>query len=99
MRKTIFMVTALLCLTIMFSTTGCIFDDEEKDIQLGKMEEQIKSLRVENARLKKEIVKTDIIDTGSGYTFISLTGALIIINNLIWWVICRRRNDETNFYQ
>ena len=82
MRKTILtMVTALLCLTaIVFSTSGC---NEEKNIQLGKMEEQVKSLRIENARLKKDYVNQEINDTGTDLTFISLTGALIIINNLI----------------
>ena len=51
MRKAILtMVMASLCL-VVFLTTGC---NEEKDLQLGKMEEQIKSLRLENARLKKE---------------------------------------------
>ena len=37
MRKTILMVMASLRLVVL-STTGC---NEEKDIQLGKMEEQI----------------------------------------------------------
>ena len=94
MRKTVLtMVTALLCLIItMFLTTGC---NEEKDIQLGKMEEQVKSLRIENARLKKDYVNQEINDTGTDLTFMSLTGALIITNNLIWWVVARRRKDET----
>jgi len=94
MRKTILMVMASLCL-VTFLATGC---NEEKDIQLGKMEEQIKTLRLDNARLKKEAVKTEIIDTGTGFTFMSLTGALIITNNLIWWVIYRRRRDEANLH-
>ena len=37
MRKTILMVMASLCLVVLL-TTGC---NEEKDLQLGKMEEQI----------------------------------------------------------
>ena len=93
MRKTVLtMVMALLCLMIVFLTTGC---NEEKDIQLGKMEEQVKSLRVENARLKKDYVNQEINDTGTDLTFMSLTGALIITNNLIWYVVARRRKDET----
>jgi len=88
------LILVILCLVI-FSTTGC---NEEKDLQLGKMEEQIKTLRLNNVRLKKEAVKTEIIDTGAGFTFISLAGALIITNNLIWWVIYRRRRDEANLH-
>ena len=92
MRKTVhIMVMALLCLMIMFLTTGC---NEEKDLQLGKMEEQVKSLRIENARLKKDHVNQEINDTGTDLTFMSLTGALIITNNLIWYVVARRRRDE-----
>ena len=69
MRKAILtMVMASLCL-VVFLTTGC---NEEKDLQLGKMEEQIKSLRLENARLKKEVVITEINDTGTDLTFITL---------------------------
>ena len=96
MRKTILMVMASLCLVI-FSTTGCNFSfDREQDIQLGKMEEQIKTLRLNNARLKKEIVKTEIIDTGTDLTFITATGIFIVTNNLIWWVVARRGKDEIN---
>ena len=97
MRKTVhIMVMALLCLMIMFLTTGC---NEEKDLQLGKMEEQVKSLRIENARLKKDYVNQEINDTGTDLTFMSLTGALIITNNLIWYVVARRRKDETTAIQ
>jgi len=88
------LILVILCLVI-FSTTGC---NEEKDLQLGKMEEQVKTLRLDNVRLKKEAVKTEIIDAGTGFTFISLAGALIITNNLIWWVIYRRRRDEANLH-
>jgi len=92
MRKTISkMVTALLCLMIIMLTAGC---NEEKDLQIGKMEEQIKTLRLNNAKLKKEIVKTEIEDTGTNITVQTVTGVFIIANNLIWWVVARRRRDE-----
>ena len=92
MRKSVLtMVMALLCLMIVFLTTGC---NEEQDIQLGKLEEQVKSLRIENARSKKNHVNQEINDTGTDLTFMSLTGALIITNNLIWYVVARRRKDE-----
>ena len=92
MRKAIAVVTVLLCLVFL---AGCNLNfDEEKDLQLGKMEEQIKTLRLENARLKKEIVKTDINDTGTGLTFVTAAGIFIVGNNLIWWVIARRRRNE-----
>ena len=97
MRRTILkMVTASLCLLIIsLSTTGCNLSiDKEKDIQIGKMEEQIKTLRLNNARLKKQIVKSEIIETGTSLTFISLTGVLVTVNNLIWWVTYRRKQDE-----
>ncbi len=97
MRRTIFkMVTASLCLLIIsLSTTGCNLSiDKEKDIQIGKMEEQIKTLRLNNARLKKQIVKSEIIETGTSLTFISLTGVFVTVNNLIWWVTYRRKQDE-----
>ena len=91
MRKAILtMVMASLCLVI-FLTTGC---NEEKDLQLGKMEEQIKSLRLENARLKKEVVITEINDTGTDMTLITIVGVFIVTNNLIWWVVARRKRDE-----
>jgi hypothetical protein len=83
------MVMALLCLVLM---TGC---NNEKDKQIGKMEEQLKSLRFENARLKKEIVKTQTGDTGKDYTIITIAGIVFISCNLVWWVIARRRKDET----
>ena len=70
---------------------GC---NSEKDIQFGKMEEQIKQLQLDNARLKKEVIKTDITQAGNDYTLKTLTGVFIIANNLIWWVIARRRTDE-----
>ena len=92
MRKTVLtMVMALLCLMIVFLTTGC---NEEKDLQLGKMEEQIKTLRLENARLKKEQVITEINDTGTDMTLITIVGVFIVTNNLIWWVVARRKRDE-----
>lgn len=96
MRKTYsILILVVLCLVVLL-TAGC---NEEIDIQLGKLEEQVKTLRLNNARLKKEIVKTDINDAGTDLTFISLTGVLIITNNLIWWVICRRRKDEATLHQ
>ena len=92
MRKTISkMVMALLCLMIIMLTAGC---NEEKDLQLGKMEEQIKTLRLNNTKLKKEIVKTEIEDTGTSITMQTVTGVFIVANNLIWWVVARRRRDE-----
>ncbi len=92
MRKTISkMVMALLCLMIIMLTAGC---NEEKDLQIGKMEEQIKTLRLNNAKLKKEIVKTEIEDTGTNITMQTITGVFIVANNLIWWVVARRRRDE-----
>ena len=96
MRRTISrMVMASLCLVIILLTTGCNFSfDEEKDIQIGKMEEQIKTLRLNNAKLKKEIVKAEIEDTGTSITMQTVTGVFIIANNLIWWVVARRRRDE-----
>jgi len=96
MRRTILkMVTASLCLMIIMLTTGCNFSfDEEKDIQLGKMEEQIKSLRLNNARLKKDIVTSEVIDTGTDISFVTITGTFILTNNLIWWVICRRKKED-----
>jgi len=93
MLKCLSMVMASLCLMIMLG--GCNFSfDEEKDLQLGKMEEQIKTLRLDNARLKKEAVKTEIINTGTDLTFITIVGVFIVTNNLIWWVVARRRKDE-----
>ena len=84
-----------LCLVIILLTTGCNFSfDEEKDIQLGKMEEQVKTLRLNNAKLKKEIVKSEINETGTDLTFVTLTVALMAVNNLVWWVVARRRKDE-----
>ena len=55
MRKTIpKMVTAFLCLMIITLTaTGCNFSfDDEKDLQVDKMEEQIKTLGLDNVKLK-----------------------------------------------
>jgi uncharacterized lipoprotein NlpE involved in copper resistance len=90
MRKTIFvMVMALLCLVLM---TGC---NNEKDKQIGKMEEQLKSLRFENAKLKKEVVKSEINDTGKDYTIAVIAGVGVVSYLLIWWVIARRKKDET----
>ena len=96
MRTTILkMVTASLCLLIILLTTGCNFSfDEEKDIQLGKMEEQIKTLRLNNARLKKDIVTSEVIDSGTDLSFVTITGTFILTNNLIWWVICRRKKED-----
>ena len=96
MRRTILkMVMASLCLMIIMLTTGCNFNsDEEKDIQIGKMEEQIKSLRLNNARLKKDIVTSEVIDSGTDISFITITGTFILTNNLIWWVICRRKRED-----
>ena len=73
MRKTIpKMVTAFLCLVIITLTTGCNFSfDQERDLQLGKMEEQIKTLRLDNARLKKQIVKSEIIETSTKINLLS----------------------------
>ena len=86
MLKTILMVMASLCLVI-FLTSGCNFSfDQERDLQLGKMDEQIKTLRLDNARLKKEVVKTRIVDTGTNLTFTTVAGVFIVTNNLIWWV-------------
>ena len=88
------LILVVLCL-VVFLTAGCNFSfDKEKDIQLGKIEEQVKTLRLKNARLKKEIVKSEINETGTGLTFITLTGAFISVNNLIWWIIYRRKQDE-----
>jgi hypothetical protein len=83
------MVTALLCLLLL---TGC---NEEKDQQIGKMEEQLKSLRFENAKLKKEVVKSEINDTGKDYTIAVIAGVGVVSYLLIWWVIARRKKDET----
>lgn len=97
MRKIYSILILVVLGLIMFSTTGCNFSfNGEKDLQLGKMEEQIKTLRLDNARLKKEVVKTEIIDTGTDITFTTLTGVFIVTNNLIWWVIARRKRDEIN---
>lgn len=90
MRKAILMVIIPLCL-VVFLTTGC---NEEKDLQLGKMEEQIKTLRLENAKLKKEVVITEINDTGTDMTLSTIVGVFIVTNNLIWWVLARRKRDE-----
>ena len=90
MRKSILtMVIVSLCL--LFICGGC---NEEKDLQIGKMEEQIKILRLNNARLKKEIVKTEIADTGTNFTMQTIVGVFIVANNLVWWVVARRRRDE-----
>ena len=96
MHKTIAkMVMASLCLMIILLTIGCDFSfNEEKDLQIGKMEEQIKTLRLNNTQLKKEIVKTEINDTGTSITMQTIAGVFIVTNNLIWWVIARRRRDE-----
>ena len=91
MRKTYsILILVVLCLVI-FLTTGC---NEEKDLQLGKMEEQIKTLRLENAKLKKEVVITEINDTGTDLTFTTIVGVFIVTNNLVWWVVARRKRDE-----
>ena len=83
MRKTISkMVMTSLCLLIIMLTAGCNFSfDEEKDIQIGKMEEQIKTLRLNNARLKKEIVTSEVIDSGTDLSFVTITGTFILTNN------------------
>ena len=89
MRKTIpTMVMALLCLVLM---TGC---NDEQEKQIGRMEEQIKTLRYENARLKKDIVKSEISNTGKDYTLATIAGVVMITGSLIFWVAARRNNDE-----
>ena len=92
MRKSI-LTMAIVSLCLLFLLTGC---NEEKNLQLGKMEEQIKTLRLDNAKLKKEIVKTEINDTGTDLTLMTGTGVFILANNLIWWVVTRRKRDESN---
>ena len=47
-----------------------------------------------NYNLKKEVVKTEINEIGTDITSTTLTGVFIVTNNLIWWVVARRRRDE-----
>ena len=68
--------------------TGC---GEDKDTRLGRCEEQVRNLRIENARLKKENAKTNIRETGGIFTVIVLATSIIVINNPVWFVAYRRK--------
>ena len=91
MRKTIVIATILLLLS-PFIITGC---NDQKEQELGKIKEQVTTLRMENSQLKKEIAKAKANESGITFTTFGLGATLIMASGLIVWVINRRRDDGT----
>lgn len=81
--RIVFIISLLLAII-----TGC---GEDKDTRLGRCEEQVRNLRIENAQLKKENAKRNIRETGGMFTVIVLATSIIVINNLIWFIAYRRK--------
>ena len=79
----IFILSLLLAII-----TGC---GENKDTRLGRCEEQVRNLQIENAQLRKENAITNIRETGGMFTVIVLATSIIVVNNLIWLVAYRRK--------
>jgi hypothetical protein len=69
--------------------SGC--GKENKDLRIGKLEEQVKTLRVENAKLRKDCALNTVKETGSLFTISMTAISIFIINNLIWIVVYRRK--------
>jgi len=91
MRKTIVIVTTIIILS-PFILTGC---NDQKDQELGKIKEQVNVLRLENSKLKKNLAKEKINCSGNNFTGLGFGVTVIMINNLIWWIIYRRKEDVT----
>lgn len=70
---------------------GCGESKESKDSKIGKLEEQIKTLRLENAKLRKNCALDTVRETGGLFTISIAAISIIIINNLIWIVVYRRK--------
>ena len=89
MRKTIVIITTLIILSPLI-ITGC---NDQKDQELGKIKAQVQTLRLENSKLKKNLAKEKINCSGNHFTGLGLGITIIMINNLIWWIIYRRKED------
>ena len=89
MRKTIVIAITLLLLSPLI-ITGC---NDDKAQELGKIKEQVNTLRLENSKLKKVIARKETSESGTTYTSLGLIAVFIISGGLIVWVINRRKND------
>ena len=92
MRKTIVITTIILILLTPLIIIGC---NDDKAQELGKIKEQVQTLRLENSKLKKIIAKKETEKSGTTYTSLGLITVFIISGGLIVWVINRRNNDGT----
>ncbi len=90
MRKTIVITTIILLLLSPLIITGC---NDDKAQELGKIKEQVQTLRLENSKLKKVIAKQKTSKSGTTYSSLGLITVFIISGGLIVWVINRRKND------
>ncbi len=90
MRKTIFIMTTTLLLLSPLIITGC---NDQKEQELGKVKEQVTTLRMENSKLKKIIAKKETSESGTIFTTFGVGASLIMAGGLIVWIIYRRRQD------
>jgi len=89
MRKTIVIVTTFILLSPLI-LTGC---NDQKEQELGKIKEQVQTLRLENSKLKKNLAKNEVNSAGNRYTGFGLGAVIIMTSGLIVWVINRRKED------
>ena len=74
---------------IMLFLYGC--GDENKDTAIGRLETEVKTLRNENIQLRKNCAKTNISETGILFSAVTIGGVVIVVNNLIWVIIYRKK--------
>lgn len=90
MRKYLLPIIIFISL-YAFTLSGCGEKQESKDLKVGKLEEQVKTLRLENTKLRKDCALGTIRETGGLFTICIAAISIIIINNLIWIVVYRRK--------
>lgn len=78
----------VLLLFLLVLTSAC---GESKDRRLGKLESKVEALQAENNRLKKESAISSIDETGRGFVTFVTSGAILVVNNLVWLIVYRRK--------
>ena len=91
MRKNKFVSIVLALFAILIITSIMVGCDENKDTKLGRLEQENKILKIENARLRRDCAISGVQGTGDMFLFVEIGASFVFVNNLIWVVAWKRR--------